>query len=219
VNRHQIAALIDHTQLRAYASQVDIDELCEEAQRHAFHSVTINPAWTSYCARKLKGTPVVVNTCVGFPLGASTAQIKVAETREAVNAGATEVDMVINIGAIKSGYPSFVEKEIAAIVKAAGKAPVKVILETSFLNDDEKVQVCRMAQSAGAAFVKTSTGFGTAGATVEDVELMRQAVGDALGVKAAGGIRSYADAMRFIDAGATRLGTSAGIDILEEAPE
>lgn len=213
-----MARLIDHTQLRAYATEVDIRELCEEALAYNFATVTVNPAWTSFCAKKLAGSSVGVNTCIAFPLGASTAQMKVEEARDAVRNGATEIDMVINIGALKSGYPSFVEREIAAVVKAVGGTPVKVILETSYLTRDEKVSVCEMSRRARASYVKTATGFGNGGATVEDVLLMKAAVGDDLGVKAAGGIRTLGDAMAMLKAGASRIGTSAGIEILEDIP-
>jgi len=211
-----MARLIDHTMLRAFATEVDIRELCEEALEYNFATVTINPAWTSFCAKKLAGSPVGVNTCIAFPLGASTAQMKVEEARDAVRNGATEIDMVINIGALKSGYPSFVEREIAAVVKAVGGTPVKVILECSYLTRDEKVAVCEMSKRAGATYVKTATGFGNGGATVEDVLLMKAAVGNDLGVKAAGGIRTLGDAMAMLRAGASRIGTSAGIEILED---
>ncbi|MBN2309819.1 MAG: deoxyribose-phosphate aldolase [Candidatus Hydrogenedentes bacterium] len=218
MTRAQLAARIDHTQVRAYATQEDISELCDEAEQHGFAVVSINPVWTTYCAKRLAGTGVGVNPCVGFPLGANTARIKVEEAREAAGNGATELDMVINIGALKSRFPSYVEREIAALVKAAGAIPVKVILETSYLSDDEKLAVCEMSMRAGAAFVKTSTGYGRAGATVEDVRLMRRAVGNRLGVKAAGGIRTYMDAMAMLKAGATRIGTSAGVAILDGIP-
>ncbi len=213
-----MARLIDHTQLRAYATEVDIRELCEEALTYNFATVTVNPAWTSYCAKKLAGSPVGINTCIAFPLGASTAQMKVEEARDAARNGATELDMVINIGALKSGYPSFVEREIAAVVKAVNGMPVKVILETSYLTRDEKISVCEMSKRAGASYVKTATGFGQGGASVDDVRLMKDVVGDALGVKAAGGIRTFGDAMAMLKAGASRLGTSAGIEILEDIP-
>lgn len=213
-----MARLIDHTMLRAFATEVDIRELCDEALQYNFATVTVNPAWTSFCAKKLAGSSVGVNTCVAFPLGASTAQLKVEEARDAVRNGATEIDMVINIGALKSGYPSFVEREIAAIVKAVGGTPVKVILECSYLTRDEKVAVCEMSKRAGAAYVKTATGFGNGGATVEDVQLMKATVGDSMGVKAAGGIRTFGDAMTMLRAGASRIGTSAGIEILEDIP-
>ena len=218
MNRKQLASIIDHTNLRAYATQVDIAELCDEAVTHGFAAVTVNPAWTSYCAKRLAGKPVRVNAVVGFPLGANSAHVKLEETREALRNGAHELDVVINIGALKSGFPDFVEKEIAAVVRAAAGKPVKVILETSYLSDEEKVAVCQMSVRVGAAFVKTSTGYGNAGATVADVQLMRSAVKNKIGIKAAGGVRSYRDAAALIQAGATRIGTSAAIKILSEAP-
>ncbi len=218
ITRAQLAGMFDHSQLRAYATQIDITELCDEAVEYGFASVAINPAWTSYCAKYLAGTGVIVDPTVGFPLGANTARIKVEEAREAVGHGAGELDMVINVGALKSGFPDYVEKEITSIVKVAGGVPVKVILEAGYLSDDEKAAVCEMCIRSGAAFVKTSTGFGQSGATEEDVALMREVVGDALGVKAAGGIRTYDDVMAMIRAGASRIGTSSGISILEEMP-
>ncbi|MCC6796227.1 MAG: deoxyribose-phosphate aldolase [Candidatus Hydrogenedentes bacterium] len=218
MTRSELAKMIDHTVLRADAAQGDVAALCDEAVHNGFAAVSINPAWVSFCAKKLEGSGVLVNATIGFPLGANTAAVKVAEARDAVKNGATELDMVINVGALKSGYAEFVEKEIAAVVKAAEGVPVKVILETSLLNTDEKIAVCEMAMRAGAAFVKTSTGFGRAGATTDDVALMRQVVGAKLGVKAAGGIRSYADAAAMIGAGADRLGTSSGVAILKEMP-
>ena len=218
MTRVELAKMIDHTLLRPEATQTEIAALCDEAMQHEFAAVSINPAWVSYCAKLLEGSGVAVNATVGFPLGAHTARVKVEEAREAVKNGATELDMVINIGALKSGYADFVEKEIAAVVKAAEGADVKVILETSVLTTDEKVAVCEMATRSGAAFVKTSTGFGRAGATTDDVALMRQVVGPKLGVKAAGGIRAYADAIAMITAGADRIGTSSGVAILKEMP-
>ncbi|NIA16654.1 MAG: deoxyribose-phosphate aldolase [Nitrospiraceae bacterium] len=215
----EIARLIDHTELHAYATLIDIDELCDEAMKHRFASVTVNPVWVSYCAKRLKGTGVLTNVVVGFPLGANTPHVKAEEAREAIRNGAGEVDMVVNVGALKSGYNDFVEKEIASLVKAINGVPLKVILETSYLTTEEKVAVCEMSQRAGAAFVKTSTGYGASGATVDDVALMRKVVGDAMGVKAAGGIRTYSQAMALIEAGATRLGTSAGLEILADAPQ
>ena len=212
----QIAAMIDHTLLKPYAMQIDIDELCEEAAQNEFASVSINPVWASYCAKRLANTNVGINATVGFPLGANTAHVKMEEAIEAVRNGATELDMVINIGALKSGFPSYVEREIESIVKAVPKIPVKVILETSYLSEPEKVAVCEMCLRAKAAYVKTSTGFGDHGATVEDVALMRSVVGSALGVKAAGGVRSYKDVLNMIRAGANRVGTSASLSILAE---
>ncbi|HRI88604.1 MAG TPA: deoxyribose-phosphate aldolase [Candidatus Hydrogenedentes bacterium] len=218
MTRSELAKLIDHTILRADAAQADIAALCDEAVQHGFAAVSINPAWVSFCAKKLNGSGVLVNATIGFPLGANTAAVKVAEARDAIKNGATELDMVINVGALKSGYGDFVEREIAALVKAAGEVPVKVILETSLLTEDEKVAVCEMAVRSGAAFVKTSTGFGRSGATTDDVALMRQIVGARVGVKASGGIRTYADAIAMVTAGANRLGTSSGIAILKEMP-
>lgn len=212
----QLARIIDHTQLRAYATEVDIRELCEEAVQYGFATVAVNPAWVSFCAKKLAGTPVGVTACVGFPLGANTAALKVEEARDAVRNGATEIDMVINIGALKSGYPQYVEREIAAVAKAVRGIPLKVILETSFLSEAEKIAVCEMSVRAGAAFVKTSTGYGDAGATSEDVALMKRAVGDQLGIKAAGGIRTLGHVSAMVAAGATRIGTSAGVEILQD---
>lgn len=214
----ELARMIDHSLLRANATQVQIQQLCDEAVDHGFASVTVNPSWTTYCAKRLKGTSVKINPTIGFPLGANTARVKVEETRDAVKNGASEVDMVINIGALKSGFPDFVEREISAVVKAAKGLPVKVILEASLLTYDEKLLVCGMGCRAGAAFMKTSTGFGQQGATVADVALMKEAVGDKCKVKAAGGIRSYRDAIALINAGASRLGTSAGVKILSEIP-
>lgn len=219
VTRAQVARLIDHTQLRAYATEVDIRELCEEALGHQFRAVSINPVWAAYCAKHLAGSNVAVNACIGFPLGAATAHVKVEEAKDAARNGANEIDMVINIGALKSGYGSFVEKEIAAVARAVRGLPLKVILETCYLTRDEKIAVCQMAGRAGAAYVKTSTGFGSAGATIDDVQLMRQVVGEHLGIKAAGGIRTYDDLLAMIEAGATCIGTSAGPSILEEVDE
>lgn len=215
MTRDRLCKMIEHTLLRAYATQEDIDELCDEAVRYGFAAVAINPAWTGYCARRLSGSGVGVAVAVGFPLGSNTSHIKAEETREAVRNGATEIDMVANIGALKSGYPQFVEQEIRAIVKAASKASVKVILETCYLTNQEKIALCEISERAGARFVKTSTGFGNAGATVEDVMLMRDSVGDRIGVKAAGGIRTWEDALAMAEAGAARIGTSAGVAIAD----
>ncbi len=219
LHRAELAKRIDHTLLRCHASQEEIALLCDQAVENGFRTVSVNPAWVAFCARRLAGTAVGVDACVGFPLGANTAYVKVEETREAVGNGAAEIDMVINIGALKSGYAQFVEKEISAVVQAADTAAVKVILETSCLTNDEKASVCEMSIRAGAAFVKTSTGFAQGGATVEDVAFMRGVVGGRLGIKAAGGIRTCADAMALIKAGATVIGTSAGVAIVDAAPE
>jgi deoxyribose-phosphate aldolase len=219
MKRSSLAKIIDHTQLRAFATETDIRELCDEALTYGFRAVSVNPVWVSFCAKVLKDSTVKIDACVAFPLGAATARMKIEETQDAIQNGATEIDMVINIGALKSGYSQYVEKEIRAVVKAAKEHPVKVILETSYLNTEEKIAVCQMCLRAGAAFVKTATGFGKGGATVEDVKLMRKVVGENLGVKAAGGIRSYANAMQIIEAGANCIGTSAGVAILADAPE
>jgi len=216
LTRSDVAALIDHTQVKAFATQIDMAELCDEAAEHGLASVTINPAWTSYCAKRLEGTGVAINPTIGFPLGANTALIKVEEAREAIANGATELDMVINIGALKSGFPDYIGREIDAVVNAASDIPVKVILEACFLTDEEKRRVCQLSLEAGAAFVKTSTGFGSAGATVDDLRLMREAVGEKMGVKAAGGIRRLRDVQAMLDAGASRIGTSAALQILAE---
>ncbi len=218
LTQKQLARMIDHTQLRAYATQLDITELCDEAAAFGFAAVSVNPIWTAYCAKRLAGTAVVVDPTIGFPLGANTARIKIEEAKEAVRQGAQELDMVINIGALKSGFHDYVEKEIASIVRAVRGIPVKVILETSYLTADEKVDVCRMSQRSGAAFVKTSTGFGDGGATIQDVALMYEVVGKQMGIKAAGGVRTYGDTVALIEAGATRIGTSTGPNILEAAP-
>lgn len=217
-SRKELAALIDHTQVRASATQAEINALCDEAAEHGLAAVTINPVWTSYCAKRLQDSGVAINPTIGFPLGANTALIKVEETREAIANGATELDVVINIGALKSGFPDYVGREIGAIVKTAGDIPVKVILETSVLTDEEKLTVCRLSLKAGAAFIKTSTGFGKAGATRDDIHLIRQAVDGQMGIKAAGGIREYRDAMAMLEAGATRLGTSSAMQILSAIP-
>ena len=219
MTRVELAHLIDHTLVRADATQREIVQLCREALQHGFRAVSINPAWASYCARQLAGSNVRVNPTIGFPLGANSANVKVEEARDAIKNGATELDVMINVGALKSGFPNFVERELAAIVKVAHGVPIKVILETSLLTDEEKVTVCEVSKRVGADFVKTSTGFGKAGATAEDVRLMREVVGNALGVKAAGGIRTLADVQEMVVAGANRIGTSASVLILDSLPQ
>lgn len=214
-----MARRIDHTLLRAHATEAEVRQLCVEAAENGFRAVSVNPAWVTFCAKLLRETHVVVDACVAFPLGAATARMKVEEAKEAVQNGARELDMVINLGALKSGYPDFVEREIAAVAAAVKGVPLKVILETGCLNRDEKIMVCEMAVRAGAAFVKTATGFGPGGATVEDVALMRETVGERLGVKAAGGVRTWGGAVAMLQAGASVVGTSAGVAILSEGPE
>lgn len=206
---------IDHTLLKPDASQEQIATLIEEAKKYDFASVCVNPTWVSFAAQSLKGTDVKVCTVIGFPLGANTPELKAFETSDAIQNGANEVDMVINIGALKSRNFDLVERDIRAVVEAAKGTLVKVIIETCLLTDDEKVKACQIAQKAGADFVKTSTGFSTGGATVADVALMRKTVGPDMGVKASGGARSYEDALAFIEAGATRIGASSGVAIME----
>lgn len=206
---------IDHTLLKPDASQEQIETLIEEAKKYDFASVCVNPTWVSFAAQALKGTDVKVCTVIGFPLGANTPELKAFETSDAIQNGANEIDMVINIGSLKSQNFDLVEKDIRAVVEAAKGTLVKVIIETCLLTDDEKVKACQIAQKAGADFVKTSTGFSTGGATVADVALMRKTVGPDMGVKASGGARSYEDALAFIKAGATRIGASSGVAIME----
>lgn len=206
---------IDHTLLKPDASQEQIETLIEEAKKYDFASVCVNPTWVNFAAQALKATDVKVCTVIGFPLGANTPELKAFETSDAIQNGANEIDMVINIGALKSRNFDLVERDIRAVVEAAKGTLVKVIIETCLLTDDEKVKACQIAQKAGADFVKTSTGFSTGGATVEDVALMRKTVGSDMGVKASGGARSYEDALAFIKAGATRIGASSGVAIME----
>ena len=213
-----LAALIDHTLLRPEATRDDIVKICREARQYKFASVCTNSYWVPVVAQELQGSPVKVCAVVGFPLGAMSTDAKVAETRAALQAGAEEIDMVQNIGALRGGDRQAVEADIAAVVEVAhrGGAIVKVILETALLDDHQKITACQLAKSAGADFVKTSTGFGPSGATVHDVELMRNAVGSEMGVKASGGIRTLDDVKRMIAAGATRIGASASVRIVEE---
>ena len=208
--------MIDHTLLKANTTKEQIIKLCEEAKQCGFASVCVNPTWVALAAELLEGTGVKVCTVIGFPLGANAPETKVFETKDAINKGANEVDMVINIGALKDGNDELVERDIRAVVEAAeGKALVKVIIETCLLTEEEKVRACQLAVKAGADFVKTSTGFSTGGATVEDVALMRKTVGDKVGVKASGGVRNVDDAKAMITAGATRIGTSSGVAIVQ----
>ncbi len=214
-----LAAVIDHTLLKPEAARSDILRICREARDYCFASVCINPFWAPLAVEQLRGTPVKVCTVVGFPLGATLPAVKRLEAAEAVKLGAQEIDMVINVGALRSGELDTVRLDIRGVAEAshAGGAILKVILETALLDDEQKVAGCLLAQAAGADFVKTSTGFGPGGATVHDVELMRFVVGGQLGVKAAGGIRSLEDLQRMMSAGATRIGASASVRIMEEA--
>jgi deoxyribose-phosphate aldolase len=215
----QIARLIDHTLLKPEATQDDIRKLCEEALQYQFASVCVNPWNVPLAAQKLRGSAVKVCTVVGFPLGATLPEVKVFEAQKSLERGAQEIDMVINIGALKSGQIDAVESDIRGVVEAAHKAGAicKVILETALLSRDEKVKASLAAIKAGADFVKTSTGFSTAGATPEDVRLIRETIGSGHGIKAAGGVRTLEDLQKMVDAGATRIGASAGAKIIEQA--
>lgn len=214
-----VARYIDHTLLKPEATRDEIEKLCDEARQYQFASVCVNPTWVREAAVRLLGSPVRVCTVIGFPLGATLPDVKAYETRRAIFDGATEIDMVINIGALKSGDDAVVRDDIAAVVTAAHEACaiVKVILETALLSDEEKRRACRLARDAGADFVKTSTGFSRGGATVADIDLMRRTVGDEIGVKAAGGVKDLAGAREMIAAGATRIGASAGVRIVQES--
>ncbi len=212
----QIANMIDHTLLKPESTKEQVEILCQEAKEYTFASVCVNPTWVAYAHELLEGTQVKVCTVIGFPLGASTPEVKAFETKDAIANGATEVDMVINIGALKSGDDALVKRDIEAVVAASkGKALSKVIIETCLLTDEEKVKACKLAVEAGADYVKTSTGFSTGGATVADITLMRETVGPDIGVKASGGVRSLEDAQNMIEAGATRLGASSGVKIMQ----
>lgn len=208
------ASYIDHTLLKPEATEEQIKKICAEAKEYGFASVCVNPTWVSLAAEELKGASSKVCTVIGFPLGASTSATKAFETKDAITRGADEIDMVINIGALKSKQYDVVENDIKAVVAAANGTLVKVIIETCLLTDDEKVKACELSVSAGADFVKTSTGFSTAGAKAEDVALMRKTVGPNIGVKASGGVRSLEDLESMVAAGATRIGASSGVKII-----
>ena len=211
----QIAAMIDHTLLKADGTHKDIIKLCDEAKQYKFATVCVNPYWVSLAAQELKGSNVGVTTVIGFPLGSSSTLVKGTEARDAIANGATEIDMVLNVGALKSGDFAAVEKDIREVAQAClGKAIMKVIIETCYLTDEEKRIAAELSKAAGADFVKTSTGFGPSGATIKDIELIRNTVGDAMGIKASGGVRDLAFALELIKAGATRLGTSSGIALV-----
>ena len=216
---HDWASLIDHTLLKPEASESDIRRLCEEAAQFGFASVCVNPGWVKRSVEFLRGSGVPVCTVIGFPLGATLPDVKAYEARRAIFNGAREVDMVINIGALKSGDDCAVEDDIRAVTEAAHENGVlcKVIIETALLTNEEKVRACLAAKNAGADFVKTSTGFSKGGATVDDIALMRRTVGDALGVKASGGVKGIDDARAMFEAGATRIGASVGVKIAQEA--
>lgn len=214
-----IARFIDHTLLKPEATAAQIETLCQEAKENHFASVCVNPPFVKQCAELLRGTDVLVCTVIGFPLGAHTTATKVFETQDAIANGAKEIDMVIHVGALKAKQDALVRDDICAVVDVSHRqnAIVKVIIECALLTDDEKVRACELAKEAGADFVKTSTGFSTGGATVANVALMRKTVGDKMGVKAAGGIKNLEQALAMIDAGATRIGASAGVAIVRES--
>lgn len=215
----ELAKTIDHTLLKAIATEEQVRELCAEARKYGFMSVCVNPCWVPLCVKELSGSGIIVCTVIGFPLGANATETKAAEAALAAAQGARENDMVINLGAAKAGNWKLVEEDIRAVVAASGEAAVKVIIETCYLTDVEKARACEAAAKAGARFVKTSTGFGTGGASAEDVRLMRKATGGKLLVKASGGIRSYHDAIKMLEAGADRIGASSSIAIVSELPE
>jgi deoxyribose-phosphate aldolase len=212
-----LAKMIDHTLLKPEATPAQIAQLCFEARKHGFASVCINPTWVKLCAQLLEGSPVKVCTVIGFPLGATAPEVKAFECQNAIEHGATEIDMVINIGALKARDLELVARDIRGVAAAAHArgAIVKVIIEAVLLTDEEKTIACLLSKEAGADFVKTSTGFASGGATAHDVALMRRVVGPEMGVKAAGGVRTYADAESMIKAGATRVGASAGVKIIQ----
>lgn len=217
MTKNELARMIDHTVLKADTKQEKVEEVCKEALQYKFASVCVNPCNIETAAKLLKGSEVKVCTVIGFPLGANTTATKVFETKDAIQKGATEIDMVINIGKLKDSNYNYIKEEIKAVVnEAKGKALTKVIIETCLLTDKEKEMACTLAKEAGADFVKTSTGFSTGGATALDVKLMRETVGEKMGVKASGGVRSYEDFIAMIDAGATRIGASASIGIINK---
>lgn len=217
MDKKTLASYFDHTILKADAEPKDVEKLCKEAAEYSFASVCVNAANVKQAAELLKGSQAKVCTVVGFPLGATLPQVKAFEAQEAIKNGASEVDMVINIGALKAGRLDLVETDIRTVADACkGKALMKVIIETCLLTDEEKVKACQLAKKAGADYVKTSTGFSTGGATVEDIRLMRKTVGNMMGVKASGGIRDLDTALKMIEAGATRIGASASVNIVND---
>jgi len=220
MTKSELAAVIDHTLLAPGATDAEIEQLCQEALEHGFKTVCVNPCRVEMAARLVGDAGTGVCSVAGFPLGASIPDVKSVEAARAIQDGATEIDMVMNVGALKSGDESSVENDIAAVLRSCkGRAVLKVIIEAALLSDEEKVTACRIAADQGVDFVKTSTGFGPGGATLEDVRLMRETVGESTGVKAAGGIGDYKTALAMIEAGATRIGASAGVAILEGADE
>lgn len=215
----EIAKYIEQTLLKPASTREQITSLCEQAKEHQFHGICVNPTYLSQAKKLLQGSDVQLVTVVGFPLGNMTPESKAFETRDALSHGADEIDMVINIAAVKNAEWELVERDIATVVTAAAPTPVKVIIETVLLSHDEKIKACQISQKAGAQFVKTSTGFAGGGATVEDVKLMRKTVGPEMGLKASGGVRDAETAVAMIKAGATRIGTSSGVEIVSGSPQ
>lgn len=215
LSEKNLAAYIDHTLLKAEATKLQVRKLCEEALEHHFYAVCVNSGLVSTCREVLRNSKISIASVIGFPLGANDSATKAFETNRAINLGASEIDMVINIGALKAGELSFVERDIFDVVRAAEGKIVKVILETSLLTDEEKRKACELSVKAGAHFVKTSTGFGGGGATVEDILLMKSVVGQQAKIKASGGIRDLETAIKMIEAGAVRLGTSSGVALIK----
>ncbi len=213
----KVNKLIDHTILKAFATEEEVLKLCAEAKEYDFKSVCVNPVNVALAKKALEGSNVLVCTVVGFPLGANTKEIKALETLDAIKNGADEIDMVINIGKAKEHDFEYIEDEIKCVVTASAGKTTKVIIETCYLSDEEKVECCKAAKAAGATFVKTSTGFGTGGATAADIKLMRETVGAEMGVKASGGVRSFEDVKLMVENGATRIGASSGIQIMKDA--
>lgn len=213
----KVNKLIDHTILKAFATEEEVLKLCKEAVEYDFKSVCVNPVNVALAKKALEGSDVLVCTVVGFPLGANTKEIKALETLDAIKNGADEIDMVINIGKAKEHDFEYIEDEIKCVVTASAGKTTKVIIETCYLSDEEKVECCKAAKAAGATFVKTSTGFGTGGATASDIKLMRETVGAEMGVKASGGVRSFNDVKLMVENGATRIGASSGIQIMKDA--
>jgi deoxyribose-phosphate aldolase len=216
ITKEQLAGMIDHSLLKPQSTREELKKLCAEAVAHGFKAVCVNPVHVADAAAWLKAEKPLVCSVVGFPFGTHIPAAKAAETAEVIRLGAKEVDMVLRIGSLKEGRNDEVEADIAAVIRAAGDCPVKVILETCYLTEEEKVRACLLAVKAGAVFVKTSTGYGSAGATVADIQLMRKTVGEEIGVKAAGGIRTLADALAMIEAGANRIGASASVAIISQ---
>lgn len=213
----QINKYIDHTLLKAFATENDIRRICEEAKKYEFKSVCVNPTNVAFAKACLTGTDVLVCTVIGFPLGANTKEVKALETMDAIHNGADEIDMVINIGKAKEHNYAYIEEEIKLVVAASAGKTTKVIIETCYLTDEEKVNCCLAAKNAHATFVKTSTGFGTGGATAEDIKLMRETVGEEMGVKASGGVKTLQDLELMVENGATRIGASSGVAIMENS--